>query len=225
MTKVLLFGSTGLVGRHCLNRLLADPRVIQVIAPARSAVSQPEDPSVLPKLVPIRIELDRLSEIRDRIRGVDVAISCLGTTLKSAGSREAFRKIDHDFVVAAARLAKDSGVKKMIVVSSVGADAGSKNFYLKTKGEAEASVRSTGVEEVHAFRPSLLLGARNESRPGEALAQKVAPWASPLLFGPLARYRPIDADTLARAIVRVALEPARKGFFVHEGRELGLAES
>jgi uncharacterized protein YbjT (DUF2867 family) len=146
-----------------------------------------------------------LDEHASAFAGADV-FCCVGTTIRAAGSQEAFRRVDHDLPVKAARVASAAGARHFLLVSAAGADAGSRIFYNRVKGETEAEVAALPFAGVALLRPSLLLGDRGESRPAEALAQRLAPLLSPLLAGPLRRYRAIHARTVAAAMVRLAKE-------------------
>jgi uncharacterized protein YbjT (DUF2867 family) len=146
----------------------------------------------------------------------DVFVCALGTTMKDVdGDREAFRAVDHDLVLASAKAARDAGIWQMILISSVGADAGSGNFYLRTKGETEAQVRKLGFARLDVVRPSLLVGNRRTVRPLERLAMVFAPVMNLFLRGNARRYRSIRTSDLADTILALAHErPAGK--FVHE---------
>jgi uncharacterized protein YbjT (DUF2867 family) len=146
--------------------------------------------------------------------GADV-FCCLGTTIKNAGSESAFAKVDAGYVGKLARFARDHGSRQFLLVSSVGANRSSSNFYLRTKGTAEALACEAGYESVHVFRPSVLVGTREESRPWEAVSMAVLTrvrWAMP---GALRRYRAIAASTVADAMLAAAFSDAR-GVQVHE---------
>jgi len=138
---------------------------------------------------------------------IDVAICCLGTTIKKAGGEKEFAEVDLKAVVTFAEFAKTHGCKRFIVMSSVGANADSRQFYLKIKGLMENEITSMGFIETYILRPSLLLGQRNESRLAENLAQRLSPVFSPLLVGPAKRYRPIKMTQVANAICKLALKP------------------
>ncbi|HEX8905617.1 MAG TPA: oxidoreductase, partial [Longimicrobiaceae bacterium] len=127
-------------------------------------------------------------------------------TIAKAGSREAFLRVDHDYPVAAARLASERGAARFLIVTALGANAGSRVFYNRAKGQVERDVSAIPFQGVALARPSLILGARDERRTAEALAQKAAPLLSPVLLGPLRKYRAIQARTVARAMVRLARE-------------------
>jgi uncharacterized protein YbjT (DUF2867 family) len=148
----------------------------------------------------------------------NVAISTLGTTIRAAGSQDAFAAIDHDAVVAFARAAKDAGARQFIMVSSVG--AGGASFYLKTKGRAEASVRAMGFARVDIFRPGLLLGERaGDARPVERLFAALSPLTNVLTPRAFDQYRAIAADDVAAAIARV-IGATEDGVFIHHNREM-----
>lgn len=136
------------------------------------------------------------------------ALFCaLGTTLKKAGSREAFVALDRDLVVNTAHWARDLGVRTCLFVSSLGADPRSRQLYLRTKGEAEQELIALGFDRLVLMRPSLLLGNRDEFRLGERLGAAVGALLKPALSGPLLKYRPVQADQVAAAMVSAALTP------------------
>lgn len=201
--SALLLGATGLVGGHVLDLLLDDPAYGSVLALGRRAL-----PREHPKLRQEVVDFDRVRDFADRVRAQDV-FCCLGTTLRAAGSHEAFRRVDLDYPRALAEAAARNGAERFLLVSSMGADANSSFFYNRVKGEAEDAVRTLPFQEVVVLRPSLLLGERTERRPGEALAQRVMPRLSFLLAGPLRKYRPVEASTVARAMVRLAKSGGR----------------
>src|SRR4030095_5365201 len=118
--------------------------------------------------------------------------------------QEAFRKVDYDLPVMIGTAAKKNGVSTMLVISSLGADATSSNFYLRTKGEMEQSIRSLGIPHLHIFRPSMLLGQRKESRPAESAGKFLMSTLSFLFIGGLKKYKAIHAHTVAKAMIRVA---------------------
>jgi uncharacterized protein YbjT (DUF2867 family) len=203
MHQAVLLGATGLVGGHCLELLLADPAYGRVTTLGRRASGRTH-----PRLDERVGEVDRLLDELASFRGADL-FCCLGTTIRAAGSQEAFRRVDHDLPVHAARVASGAGARHFLLVSAAGADAGSRVFYNRVKGETEAAVAALPFAGVALLRPSLLLGNRAERRPAEALAQKVAPLLSPLLRGGLRKYRAIHAETVASALVRLAKEGVR----------------
>jgi uncharacterized protein YbjT (DUF2867 family) len=194
----LVLGATGLVGGECVDLLLDDPRWSRVVAAGRRPFEREH-----PRLEQRVVDFDRLSAHAAALRADDV-FCCLGTTIRAAGSREAFRRVDHDYVLEAARLALEGGAGRFLLVSAVGADPRSRIFYSRVKGETERDVRALGYRTVAVFRPSLLLGDRGELRSGEKLAEWLAVPISPLMIGPLARFRPVHARAVAAAMVRGA---------------------
>lgn len=211
--SALLLGATGLVGGHCLQALLADPAWGRVTVLGRRRL-----PVQHAKLEQRVVDFERPGDHADAFAADDV-FCCLGTTLRAAGSREAFRRVDHDYVLAAARLAAERGARRFLLVSALGADAGSRVFYSRVKGEVERAVAALPFAAVVVARPSLLTGERAESRPLETLGRRLAPVLRLLLVGPLRSYRPIAAAAVARALVRLAQE-APDGLRVVESAEL-----
>lgn len=196
--SALIAGVTGLVGGFLLDRLLADDLYHSVRALVRRPFERQH-----PKLETVVADFDRLEEGTAAL-GVDDVFCCLGTTIKKAGSRAAFRKVDHDYVTTLARLTRATGARRFLLISSIGADPGASNFYLRVKGAAEEAVAACGFPELHVFRPSLLTGPRQERRPGERAAIFASRFLSPLLVGGLRQYRPIDVRILAAAMVAAA---------------------
>ena len=209
----LVAGASGLVGGHVLRCLLEDPEYERVTVLARRDL-----PIAHKKLEQRVLAFDRLAQMADFPRVHDV-FCCLGTTIKRAGSQEAFRKVDHALVVELARVAVRHRASQFLLVTALGADPRSRLFYNRVKGEVEEAVRRFAFDAIHIFRPSLLLGKRTESRPAERMAVMVAPLIAWAFVGPLARYRPIKAERMARAMVLTARE-ATRGVHVHESNEI-----
>jgi uncharacterized protein YbjT (DUF2867 family) len=212
--SALVLGGTGLVGGHLLDLLLDDPGYARVVSLGRRAPER-SHPKLEVRLAP----LDGLEAAAGAFE-VDDVFCALGTTLRTAGSREAFRAVDLDAVAASARLAARAGAGRYLLVSSVGADPRSPFFYLRVKGEAEAAVSAAGVGATAVLRPAQLLGARRERRSGEAAAAIVARVLAPLLAGPLRRWRAVPAETVARAMARLARELAPGERRVVENEEI-----
>jgi uncharacterized protein YbjT (DUF2867 family) len=196
----LLAGGSGLVGGLAIPHLLAPGAFDRVIALGRRPLAE------RPGLEQRTVDFARL-DARPPVPAA-AAVCALGTTIRKAGSQEAFRAVDVEAAVSFARWARAGGAATIVLVSSVGASPESSNFYLRCKGEAEEAVAGLGFARFVALRPGLLLGAREESRPGEALGRAVTPLLSPLMLGPLRRYRGIPADVVASAAARAALDPA-----------------
>jgi uncharacterized protein YbjT (DUF2867 family) len=202
----VVLGATGLVGRAVAALLAA--RGGPVVALTRRPVG-------LPGVTDRVVDFSRPAAAVDGLVGRDL-YCCLGTTLRKAGSPEAFRAVDHDLPFALMTAAAERGFARIFLVSSAGADPRSAFLYNRVKGELEAAASALAFEAVHIARPSLLLGARSESRPAEAFAQALAPYLGPLLP---ARLRPIRAEAVARALLRLADEGA-SGVHVHESDAL-----
>lgn len=217
-------GASGLVGRQLVLALLAEPRVARVVCLVRRPLSLPRETPALDKLderVVPGFERAGLEEAMPR--DVEDAYCCLGTTIGAAGSQEAFYKVDHDAVVAFAAAARAAGARRFMVVSAQGADRHSVAFYMRVKGDMEASVARLGFDAVHVARPGMLDGERAEKRLGEALGLKALRGISQLLGGPRFKYAPIRGETVARAMIALAFGEERGVTFSESARlqELG----
>jgi uncharacterized protein YbjT (DUF2867 family) len=211
----ILAGATGLVGAHLLRLLLADPRYGRVIAVSRRGLGIEHA-----KLRSLITAFDAVeTALADAGETIDDAFCALGTTIRTAGSRAAFRRVDFDYVVAFARAARAAGARQFILASAIGASVRSAFFYLRVKGEAEQAVAGLGYPAFHVFRPCLLLGRRAQPRPREALGQALAPFLNPLLVGPAAAYRGIPAERVAAAMIAAAV-PERPGRHIHTYAEM-----
>jgi uncharacterized protein YbjT (DUF2867 family) len=197
----LVIGATGLIGGECVDLLLADPTYAAVKVVGRRPVDRRH-----PKLVQYQTDLGRLRELAE-IFPVDAVFCCLGTTIRKAGSREAFRRVDVEYPVLAGRLAAETGAGHFLVVSALGADARSRVPYNRAKGDMENALRALALPALWIFRPSVLLGSRREFRPAEWAAQLALRPLMPLMRGPLGRYRPVRARDVAAAMVRAAARP------------------
>ncbi|MDB5972126.1 MAG: hypothetical protein JWQ90_4576 [Hydrocarboniphaga sp.] len=205
----VLAGATGLIGCHLLSGLLSEPRYTKITALSRRPLMASD-----PRLQVLLTDFGDLDAHAASLAADDVYCA-LGTTLARAGSREAFAHVDHDLVMALAGAAYRAGSRQFLLVSAVGSSANSPSFYSRTKGRVEEDLRALGFESLHIIRPSLLLGERTESRPMEAVAQKLAPALGLITRGFLARYRPVTAAEVARAMIACALSDQR-GVQVHE---------
>jgi uncharacterized protein YbjT (DUF2867 family) len=173
--KVLILGATGLVGRNALAQSLAQPAVTQVIAPTRRPLTKQDKlmNPVAPKLEFLLPEVPGW--------GLDAAICATGTTIKKAGSKEAFRSVDHDLPLSFARVAHQAGAQSFALVSAVGASVDSFFFYARVKGELERDVREIGFRSLTILRPSLIEGERDEVRLAESLGLKLSHFLAPVL--------------------------------------------
>jgi uncharacterized protein YbjT (DUF2867 family) len=214
MAQALIAGASGLIGGFLLRELLAAREYSGVTAVGRRPVDEAD-----PKLRQVTVDFSALEKAGDDLRADDV-FCCLGTTIRAAGSHEAFRAVDHGAVLALAWAAQRAGARRFFLVSSLGADAGTRSFYLRVKGETEDALGVLGFDVLNIFRPSLLLGPRREFRLGERLAQ-VGMWlADPLLLGRFRKYRAIEAATVARAMLRISFARGERGVRVFESDEI-----
>jgi len=212
MRRLLILGATGLVGQQVLAQALADPSVAQIVAPTRRALAP--HPQLLNPIVDFKAlpQADWWA--------ADAVVCCLGTTLKLAGTPAAFREVDHDHVLAAARLARAAGTPTFALNSSLGASAGSGNLYLRTKGEAEDDLVALGFTSLTLVRPSLLDGGpRPVARPGESVGLWFSRLARPL--SPV-RFRAVRTEAVARALLQ-AVRQAKPGRCCIENAEISKA--
>ena len=198
MTAVMLVGATGLVGQSVLRQALADARVTRVVAPTRRALP------AHPKLFNPLVDFEHLPEDADWW-AVDAVICTLGSTMAQAGSQAAFYRVDHDHPLRVAQLALRQGAKAFALNSALGADAGSRVFYSRTKGELERDLRALGYPSLTLVRPGLIGGERQERRPAEQLAVTLSSWLQPLLPR---RYRVVPAERIAHHLLASALAAA-----------------
>jgi uncharacterized protein YbjT (DUF2867 family) len=196
--KLLLVGATGLVGREVLRLALSDARVSQVVAPVRKPLP------AHPKLDAPLVDFDRLPPDAPWWR-MDAVICTLGTTMKAAGTRQLFRRVDHDYPLAVARLALAAGTRTYALNSAAGANAGSRIFYNRVKGELERDLEALGFRSLTHVRPGLIGGEREEARAGEGAALRVLRVLGPVLPR---RWRINPAPRIAAALLEAALAAA-----------------
>ena len=214
MATALIAGASGLVGSCLLQQLLAAPEYDRVIALGRRPLEVAH-----PKLVPVLADFAALEKVTADLSCTD-AYCCLGTTIRAAGSRENFRAVDHAAVLAFAWAARRNGARRFFVVSSLGADASSRFFYNRVKGETEEALAVLGFPTLGIFRPSLLLGPRREFRLGERISAVIMWLAEPLLLGRLRPYRAIRADVVARAMLRCSFGQQGQGVLIFRSDEI-----
>jgi uncharacterized protein YbjT (DUF2867 family) len=201
------------VGGFCLRALVDDADYTRVLTFGRRE---------LPPLTRAKVN-QRVADLgslnAEDFRGAQDVFSALGTTIRKAGSQGAFRKIDFELPLRAAEEALKAGAEQFVVVSSVGADLNSKNFYLRTKGELERELAKLPFRAVHILRPSLLIGKRQEFRLGESIAIKIAPALDLLALGPLRQYHSMRAEIAGKAMVAAAKQ-GMNGTLVYEYDEI-----
>ena len=207
-----IIGVTGLTGGYLYEQLKQDKDFNSIRLLVRRPM-QKDDPRTEIKLV----DFNDAESVMLAIDGSDIVFCAVGTTNKKVkGDKEAYRKVDYDIPVRAARFCKMRGCETFVLVSAVGANSKSGNFYLKLKGEVENAVKEIGLRSVHIMRPSMLLGDRKESRFGEKIGKVVMKATSFLLP---AKYKPVQAKDVAKAMIAAAKEN-KEGFFVHEYNEI-----
>lgn len=201
--KALIAGATGLVGRELLTILLDKPSYSNIISLVRRPTGLSHS-----KLAEVVVDFENLHEYKELFNVEDV-FCCLGTTIKKAKTRSAMYRVDVEYPVNLAMLTKEAGAEQFSVISSIGASPEAKSWYLKMKGDLEEKLDSIGFNSLHIFRPSLLLGEREEWRLGEKLAGVIYPLFSPILVGSFKKYRAIKARTVAAGIYKAAQEPGK----------------
>lgn len=209
MKTALVAGATGLVGKQLMYKLIEHNQYDKVYVLTRKLFEIKH-----PKLVQILTNFDQLKQIDTNITPNDV-YCCLGTTIGTAGSQEAFYKVDFTYVQQLAEVFKKRGATNFTLISAVGASADSSVFYSRTKGEVEQAIKQLDYQGFYAFRPSFLLGKREEFRLGERLAIGLSMLIHPFMFGSLAKYKPVHAAVLANHMIKRTLE-SKKGNFLFE---------
>jgi len=209
----LVAGASGLVGRELLQFLLERPVYAEVHLLVRQLL-----PLTHPKLVQHVVDFDHLDRHRE-LFGVDDVFCCLGTTIKVAGSQAAFRRVDYEYPLALAQLAQAEGAQQFLLITAMGSDPQSKIFYNRTKGEVEQAIGALALPALHIFRPSLLLGDRQEFRLGERISAVLMKGLGFLFVGGLAKYKAIAGRTVAFAMY-LAAQQRRTGSHVYESHRI-----
>ena len=209
MKTALIIGSTGLIGSQLLNFLLDSNDYLKVITFVKrdSGIKHP-------KLTQHIIDFDNPETYKELVVGDDFFCT-IGTTIKKAGSKKAFKKVDFEYPRQFAAFALQNRVKQFLIISSLNADAKSQNSYLKTKGEIQDFLKDCNFERVAVLQPSLLLGNRTEFRFGEKLGAFFMKTLSFLFLGNLKKYKPIESETVAKALLKIA-QTNNKGFKIYE---------
>ncbi|WP_421214141.1 NAD(P)H-binding protein [Aeromonas jandaei] len=196
MSRILIAGASGLIGRELIKQLPAEHELTLLCRkPGKEAHHW------------LPVDFDDLASVT-LPRPVDIAFCALGTTRKDAGSAEAFRRVDLDYVIAFAELARRHGCQRLIVISSMGASARSPALYPRTKGEMEQALLAQSWPRLAIVRPAMLLGDRQPPRRSEQIFQTIYPLFRPLLVGKLARWRAIEASQVAHAMITLSRQPA-----------------
>ena len=209
MKTALIIGSTGLIGSQLLNLLLDSNDYLKVITFVKRDTGIKH-----PKLTQHIIDFEKPETFKELVIGDDFFCT-IGTTIKKAGSKEAFRKVDFEYPKQFAAFALQNKVQKYLIISSLGADSKSGNFYLKTKGEIQDFLKNCNFESVAVLQPSLLLGNRTEFRLGEKVGAFFMKTLSFLFLGNLKKYKPIESKTVAKALLKIA-QTNNKDFKIYE---------
>ncbi len=211
LKTALVVGGTGLIGKQLVEQLLSSKayKEVRVLGRRPMGISHPA-------LVEITYNFKQPDA--SQVLGDDV-YCCLGTTMKKAGSKEAFFAVDYEYPLQIARFAKQNGASSYLIVSSMGANPESTFFYNRVKGEVEEDLQLLHFSSLHIFRPSLLLGERDEKRLGEKIGESVMRFLKPVLVGQLKKYQPIEAAKVANAMVVLAQSNA-KGVYIHESDKI-----
>ncbi len=209
LRSATVLGASGLVGGCLLERLLGDPGYASVLALTRRRL--PREHAKLKQQI---VNFDRPKSLAEAL-GVHDVFCCLGTTAAKAGSRAAFYKVDFSTVYQVAQAARGAGADQFLLVSSIGAAPASPTFYLRVKGEIEQALATLEFPALQVFRPSILAGRRREFRLGERVGLAIMSAAAPFLLGGWIKFRPIRADAVAKAMVRIA-KSAPRGVNVYE---------
>ncbi len=213
MRSAIVVGATGLTGSSLIEQLCENDEYVSVIVIARRELQYKH-----PKLeVKIR-NFDTLEE-KD-IEFAHELYCCLGTTIKKAGAREAFEKVDFEYPLAIASLAKKQGIPHMLVITAMGANEQSRFYYNRVKGKLENALIELGLQRLSIIRPSLLVGPREEFRLGEKVGEKLLKLANPLLIGPLKRSRAIEASQVAKAMIVIALHGKKQSVTIYPSQDL-----
>ena len=209
MKTAVIIGSTGLIGSQLVNLLLESSQYEKVIVFVKrdSGISNP-------KFIQHIIDFDNPTTYKDLVTGDDFFCT-IGTTIKTAGSKQAFRKVDFEYPTLFAEMALKNNVKQFLIISSLGATESTGNFYLKTKGEAENFLSIMNFKSVSILRPSLLLGERKEFRLGEKIASFLMKLFGFVFIGNLKKYKPIESKNVAKALFEIA-QRNNKGFTIYE---------
>jgi len=207
--KACVLGGTGLVGSNLLSLLIND-RYYSVI----NVITRKKIPLQADIITQYIVDFNNLESV-SRAFTVDDVYCCLGTTMKKAGSKEAFKQVDYDYVIKTARIAHEHGAKQFLVISAVGAHPRSLFFYNRIKGQMEKDVAAIPFEAVHIFRPSLLVGQRHEKRFLEDIAQHCTKPLQYIFKGPLKKYAPVEAKHVAYSMLQAA-KAQLHGIYVHE---------
>lgn len=211
--KAIIIGSSGLIGRELLDQILLCPDFEEVTLLNRSASGLHH-----PKLKEILVDFNQIEDFAEYIQGT-VIFSCLGSTRNKSPDLATYRKIDHDYAINIAQIASKNGAEQFHLISSIGANASSDNFYLKMKGETERDLKKIPFKSIHIYQPSLLDGQRQEFRLLEKLSIHLMRLINPLLIGSLKTYQSIRVTVIASAMIKQA-QQNKSGIFTYTSEQI-----
>jgi len=197
--SALVAGGTGLVGNHLVKFLVQSGKFGEIKVLVRTGSNY-----INPEVFVIEVDFDHLAYSKDQL-GSDAVFCCLGTTIKKAGSKDNFYKVDFTYPHELAKIAIDLGASQFNIITALGASSKSTFYYNRVKGDIEDALCKLEFQNLNIFRPSLLLGKRDEDRIGERIASIIAKTLNPLLVGRLRKYRGVQAEVVARAMLNVSL--------------------
>ncbi|MFY8004229.1 MAG: NAD(P)H-binding protein [Chitinophagaceae bacterium] len=204
--SAVVIGASGLIGSNLLHLLLQNKQISNVTALVRKPLQVKHS-----KLRCLVVDFNNIDDFKTKLGAAQLLFCCIGTTMKQVGgNKDLYRSIDYHIPVTAAQLAKEAGFQHFCLVSSVGADSMSSNFYLQLKGEVEQTLKQINLPHLTLLQPSLLLGNRSEKRLGEKMAQLLAPVFNLFLWGNWQKYKPIKAEKVAKAMLFAALNKHEK---------------
>lgn len=209
----LVLGASGLVGNELVKILIQQNNYEKIHLLVRGPID-----IIDPLCEPHVVDFDHLDNHKELFHVTDV-FCCLGTTIKKAKTKEAFRKVDYEYPIEAAKIASASGVKKFLIITAMGSNAKSLVFYNQVKGQLEEALIKLDFPSIHIFRPSLLLGERKEFRFGEKVAEKASGFLNALMVGPLRPYKAIQARSVAAAMATVA-DASNNGVNIYPSHEI-----
>lgn len=208
----IVLGASGLVGSELLSKLLVNEDYSKIKVLVRKSF-----PIVNSKVEELIVDFNHSEKFADKVTG-DVLFCCIGTTIKTAGSKEAFIKVDYTIPAEAAKIAKQNHVKSVVLISSLGADKNSSNFYLQVKGDVEEALQQLNFDSLIIVRPSMLLGDRKEFRLGELIGKFFMKLFSFIFIGGIKKYKAIEAKVVAKAMIE--LSKNQKGLLIAESDKL-----
>lgn len=213
MRKVLIAGASGLVGAEVLKALQTIPSIEKIVVLVRKTLENTN-----PLVQQVQVDFDNLASSSDCFKDIDTVFCCLGTTIKIAKTKDAFRKVDYEYPMAIALLSVQQNVKNFLCITAMGADPSSSVFYSRVKGEVERDISKCQIPSISFFRPSLLIGERKESRPAEKAGILFAKALSFLFIGPLKNYKGITVQKVAKAMIERGKHPVPGVQFVLSGQ-------